>query len=211
MHKKLLVGGIALGLAVPVVLRMAQANKVAEPAHAVLERDGSYELRDYAPRIVAETFIEGDLALASNQGFKRLAGYIFGGNRQKQKIAMTAPVSSEPQGQKIAMTAPVSSEKQAQGWRVTFTMPAGSTLGNLPVPLDDRVTLRQLPPTRMAALRFSGFATESSVTSHRQALAAWISQRGLHPVGEPLFARYDPPWVVPFLRRNELLWELTTP
>ncbi len=131
-----------------------------EPKYRI-ERDyGSFEVRVYEPSIVAETVVTGSFGDGSSEGFRRLAGYIFGGNDGGRKIAMTAPVGAEPapraKGTKIAMTAPVGSEKTAEGWVVTFTMPASFTLKTLPVPDDERMRLREVPARRVAAVRFSG-------------------------------------------------------
>ena len=181
-----------------------------EPKYRI-ERDyGSFEIRVYGPVVVAETAVTGSFGDGSNEGFRRLAGYIFGGNDGNRKIAMTAPVGAEPSagksGSKIAMTAPVGSEKTADGWVVTFTMPSSFTLKTLPVPDDARVRLREVPARRVAAVRFSGTWGAEKFEAVAAKLATEAKGAGLSPAGvPPVFARYNPPWTPWFLRRNEVL------
>ena len=191
---------------------------IEEPAHTVVERDGRIELRDYAPTIVAETVVEGDLSSASNRGFRAIAAYIFGANRSvraagSEKIEMTAPVAVEPASEKIAMTAPVSAERQGSDallsgegrWTIRFTMPASYTLATLPRPDDASVVLREVPGGRHAVLVFSGFTGEDKVRANTAELLAWMGTKGLKAGGPPQLARYDPPWRLPFMRRNEIV------
>ncbi len=124
----------------------AGVTRVAEPPYAIEFREGDLEVRKYGPRVVAETEVAGSFGDAGNEGFRRLAGYIFGKNKRRSEIAMTAPVAqaSAPEPQKIAMTAPVAQRGSPSAWTVAFTMPAGETLTTLPVPDDPRVVLREL-------------------------------------------------------------------
>lgn len=208
-------------------------GKVEEPPFDVVLRADDFELRAYAEMIVAETWVEGTLSEASNAGFRILAGYIFGDNRARstagsEKIAMTAPVTVESQPEKIAMTAPVTVERAAgrsyqpgqssaaaassetgrpaaDRWRIHFVMPPQYTLATLPVPNDPRVQLRQVEEQRMAVVRFSGLAGEAKVEAKTSELMAWVRGEGLRPTGPPQLSRYDPPWTLPFLRRNEVM------
>lgn len=168
------------------------------------------EIRRYGPSIVAETLIERtDYRDAGNEGFRRLADYIFGNNRSSARIAMTAPVAMEAQaGERIAMTAPVDASPAPGGWRMAFYMPAGYTLDTLPLPVDARVQLRAVPGRRVAALRFSGRGTETQFAEHTAELLTALADAGLSPVGQPWTARYNAPWVLPLLRRNEAMVEL---
>jgi hypothetical protein len=177
--------------------------RVQEPRFAVELREGDLEVRRYEPRVVAETVVSGSRKEAENEGFRRLAGYIFGGN-QDHSNAMTAPVGQKPEGRKLAMTAPVGQKPDGDAWMVSFTMPEGETLGSLPEPNDSRVTLRGLPPVRVAVIKFSGRWTDESFATHAERLRAWTSLRGLHAAGEPEVNRYDPPWTLWFMRRNEV-------
>lgn len=183
------------------------ASRVAEPTYEVLTRLDGLELRRYAPYVVAETRVEGEYRSSLNAGFRRLAGYIFGGNRSRRKMAMTAPVSAQADSssEKIAMTAPVSAQQDTGGWLIAFAMPAGSQLDTMPLPNDARVTLRQLPARRVAALRFRGWAGARDVAKKTAELLAALSAAKLTPTGVPVIAQYNPPWTLPFLRRNEIL------
>ena len=181
-----------------------------EPHYQLLIEDGAYTQRLYGPRILAETDVEGTLDQASSAGFRRLAGYIFGKNRSRtragaERIAMTAPVLAEARSEKIAMTAPVLAGGADGHWQIRFVMPAGSALNTLPVPIDPAVRLRELAPQRVAAIRFSGLAGEAKVSEKTALLQAWTKSRHLTAAGAPQLARYNPPWTLPFLRRNEIL------
>ena len=118
---------------------------------------------------------------------------------------MTAPVSQEQPGEKIAMTAPVSQQRAQGQWAVSFMMPAEYTLETLPAPLDPRITLRQVPARRVAAVRYSGFWSEEKYRLHREKLEQWLAASGLAASGEPVWARYNAPFTLWFLRRNEVL------
>ncbi|MCX5742564.1 MAG: heme-binding protein [Proteobacteria bacterium] len=183
---------------------------VKEPAFTLTIHEGAFEVRTYPARVIAETRVTGSsFAAAGNEGFRRLAGYIFGKNRARQRVAMTAPVGEHQEPRKLAMTAPVGEKSEAGAWVITFTMPAEETLDTLPVPDDARVTLRAVPPTRVAVHRFSGRWTDAKYTTKTAALRSWITAQGLSAIGEPEVNRYDPPWMPWFLRRNEI-W-LTLP
>ena len=193
----LLVGGFSLGA--------GQAMAIEEPGYTVIEQVDNFELRMYEPKIVAETLVEGDFSEVGNEGFRRLAGYIFGDNRKQQDIDMTAPVSQQSDSEKIAMTAPVSQETLDGKWRITFTMPAEYTMETLPMPLDDRVILKQEPAQLMAAIRYSGTWSRERYQEKEASLRAFMDAQGLRAVGEPVFARYNAPFTLWFLRRNEVL------
>jgi hypothetical protein len=173
--------------------------------YQVVEKDGDFELRQYAPYIVAETLVEGEMDEVGNEGFRRLFGYISGKNRMKQSISMTAPVTQEKTAEKIAMTAPVTQEKADGKFRITFMMPSEYTLDSLPEPLDPRVALKTEPARRVAAIQYSGTWSPKRFEDHKKKLEEWISKRGLKPLAEPVWARYDPPFKPWFLRRNEVL------
>lgn len=187
-----------------------------EPKYTLLEKSEPFELRAYAPRIVAEVQVSGDLDAASSQGFRLIAAFIFGKNQVSEKIAMTAPVGIESGDQsksaKIAMTAPVLTEgskspdvNAKNAWTVSFVMPAEYTLDSLPKPLDSQVKIRQVPAEKRAVITFSGFYNEEKVLEKTQALRDWMKSQNLRSIGEPQFARYNPPWTLPFMRRNEVM------
>jgi hypothetical protein len=179
------------------------------PAYRVTLREGDIEIRDYPAMVAAEVTLGGNRDEAMRNGFRQLAGYIFGANDGGRKIAMTAPVVQQLQtGSKIAMTAPVQQTRTGEDWTIQFTMPAGWTLETLPKPQSDQVHLRPILPSRVAALRFSGLAGDPEIRRRTAQLMTFIDQHHLKPAGEPGLARYDPPWQPWFMRRNEILIDL---
>ncbi len=173
--------------------------------YTVIKRDGNFELRQYEPHIVAQTIVSGSFSDVGNEGFRRLFDYISGQNRTKASIAMTAPVNQERGPQEIAMSAPVNQQREGPDWRITFLMPSKYTMDTLPEPLDPKVQLVQRPGHLMAAYRYSGTWDRSRYEDRKIRLEALIHSHGLAPVGDPVFARYDPPFMPWFLRRNEVL------
>jgi len=202
---------------------------VEEPKFELIAQDGSFEMRRYAPIIIAETWVEGDMDAASSKGFRLIADYIFGNNtavgtaaeKASQKIAMTAPVVMEPLAgsAKIEMTAPVTAEpldaaadlSTASQWRIHFVMPAEYTLPALPTPNNAAVTLKQLPAKTFAVVSYSGLNTVTRIQQKTGELTAWLKQKGIEPTGAPRLARYDPPWTLPMWRRNEIQVEVKLP
>lgn len=183
-----------------------------EPRFSIIEKSEPFELRSYAPQLIAEVKVEGDLDAASSQGFRLIAAFIFGQNQVSEKISMTAPVAIETaQSTKIAMTVPVgieASKDSAKGvsqWVFSFVMPSEYTMATLPKPLNPLVSIRELPAQRRAAITFSGFYNEAKVLEKTNALEAWIKSKQWQSIGNPQFARYNPPWSIPFMRRNEIL------
>ena len=160
--------------------------------------------------ILAETYVQGSLDEASNAGFRLIAGYIFGNNKSRsessaEKISMAAPVTLEPCSKKIAMTAPVVVEKNSDRWRVHFVMPSSYGINTLPIPNDPLVMLRDIPAQKTAVIVFSGLVNESKMKERTSDLLGWMKVRNLEQTSTPQFARYNPPWTLPFLRRNEIL------
>ena len=183
---------------------------IEKPAYAVDRKDGDFEVRAYPTQVVAETLVEGTLEEAGNAGFRILFRYISGGNRTKTKINMTAPVGQEQsEGEKIAMTAPVGQQAASNQWAVTFMMPSSYSMEALPEPVDDRVRLRAVPAARMAAVRYSGWWSKKRYDLNLGRLREWIIRQQLEVSGEPVWARYNPPFTPWFLRRNEILMPLT--
>jgi len=179
-----------------------------EPQFSVLEKTPPFELRSYAPMILAEVKVEGDLEEASGQGFRLIAAYIFGQNQVSEKIAMTTPVAIEgqaPKSAKIAMTSPVGIESNAGQWIVSFVMPAEYTMESLPKPLNSRVQLRQIPAVKRAVINFTGFYNANKVAERAVELEEWMRTKNLQAASAPKFARYNPPWTLPFMRRNEIM------
>ena len=196
----LLAAALVLGTLSPM------ARAIEEPRHTVVQQLGDVEVRQYEPYLVAEVVVPGPADEAGNQGFRLLAGYIFGKNKGERKIEMTAPVaqSTAPAPMKIEMTAPVALAPAEGGYTVQFMMPAQFTLETLPEPLDPRVKLKAVPGGRVAVVRFSGFWSEANYQEHLQKLQRTIESAGLRPTGSPIYSRYDPPWIPWFMRRNEI-------
>ncbi len=182
-----------------------------KPRYRVVESREGIELRDYEPYVVAETEVMGSRESAGNAGFRRLAAYIFGRNRGDRRIAMTAPVAQR-ECTRIAMTAPVAQvAKPGAGegnWVVQFMMPSSLDPASLPEPLDPAVQFRRIPARRVAALRYSGTWSERRYLEKLEEMRAAMARAGLVAVGEPVWARYDPPFKPWFLRTNEILVEV---
>ena len=181
---------------------------IEEPSYTIEAKSASYEIRSYSPILVAETKIDSDFENAGNQAFRILAGYIFGANKSKTKIAMTAPVTQKNISEKIEMTAPVTQIKSASGFIIQFTMPQKYTLETLPVPDDSKVQLRELPARRVAVYTYSGSWSESRYAEKLQNFKSELKTNNVSTVGEPTLARYNSPFQLWFLRRNEIWLEV---
>jgi SOUL heme-binding protein len=178
-----------------------------EPHYVPTTVGDGIELRRYGPRIAAETTVAADEVRARSIGFRRLANYIFGANHRDEKISMTAPVAqqSDRSGDGIAMTAPVAASRAADDrWTIRFFMPSKWTMDTLPAPDDDNVTLITVPGETVAVLRFSGDRSAGAVAAKSQELLEVLRYNGIEPIGEPVAWFYDPPWTLPFRRRNEI-------
>ncbi|MEZ0350822.1 heme-binding protein [Mycobacterium sp. pR1184] len=175
-----------------------------EPDHSVEKLTDNVEIRRYGARIAAETTVKADEVSARNVGFRRLARYIFGANRDSQKIAMTAPVQQRTgKGADVATpTAKVSSDDG--DWVIRFFMPADKTLESLPVPDDAEVRLVRLPPETLAVRRFSGSRSARAIAAQTAELVNTLREHGFKATDTPAAWFYDPPWTVPPLRRNEI-------
>ena len=194
------------------------AMATEEPNYTILSQTEDFELRRYDPQLVAQTWVTGDQDVASRQGFKTLADYIFGNNTapsgESSKISMTAPVMMQPQNddtdndgksQKIAMTAPVSMQQEEGKWRIQFVMPSHYTLQTLPKPNNSEVTIAELPVQTYGVIKFSGLAGSEKVADKTEELKNWMQTQNLTMTGTPELARYNPPWTLPFMRRNEIM------
>ena len=191
---------IALGLSACSVFGLRGATP--EQHYQVISHVGRLQIRRYAPRLVAETMVTGTEIDARYKGFRRLAAYIFGANRARIKIAMTAPVAQS--SATIAMTTPVAQQKGPAGeWRVAFTMPEGYTKATLPQPTDPAIRIEELPAIDYAVWRYSGIPDAGAVREARRRLMAELKRSDWRVVGQPVSWFYDPPWAIPFLRRNE--------
>ena len=182
-----------------------------EPPHTRRDLGDGVEIRRYSERIAAETTVRDTEEGARSAGFRRLAGYIFGANHADTKIAMTAPVAQHRSaGTKIAMTAPVSQSAGSDGeWVIRFYMPSKWTMAELPAPDDDRVRLVTVAPETVAVLKFSGNRDAQAVAAHVDQLQNTLRAYGFETVGDATAWFYDPPWTLPFLRRNEVAIAVT--
>jgi hypothetical protein len=188
-----------------------------EPSYQILQTTEDYELRRYDPYRVAEVEVRGDFEDVGSEAFRILAGYIFGDNQGETKMAMTAPVSQRPAettreqaGTRLEMTAPVTqrpagAETDSDVYVISFVMPASFTLETLPRPNNPRIRLREEPAGRVAARRYSGSWSEARYREEEQHLLEAVQRDGLQPRGVPIYARYNGPFSLPMLRRNEIL------
>ena len=200
---------LAALLGLPLIAAACATERVEEPAFKLEMSEGSFQVRDYAPTIIAETTVQGDAWGSRFEGFGPLADYIFAKGREGEKIAMTAPVTQSAPRETIAMTAPVTQQASSgDKWTIAFTMPAGSTLQSLPAPVSPDVKLIEQPSRRMAVYSFTGLAAVSDMEAAKAVLLQKVSSARLTPRGEPVFAFYDPPWTMAFLRRNEVMIEV---
>lgn len=181
------------------------------PRYTVLASEGNKEIRKYEPYIVAKTTVKGTFKDSQNEAFRILAGYIFGKNEKKQNISMTAPVvqTAQKENVTIAMTAPVVQSQTSSGWEMTFMMPSKYKLEDLPQPLDKRITFEQVPSKILGVIKFSGFWSESNIESKTNELRSWLDSKKEYKITSTArFAGYDPPWTIPFLRRNEMMFDV---
>ncbi|HYN78304.1 MAG TPA: heme-binding protein [Lamprocystis sp. (in: g-proteobacteria)] len=184
------------------------SHATEEPEYQIVRQFEGIEVREYAAYTVAEVVVPGPAGKAGSQAFPILAGYIFGKNKGDRKIAMTAPVTQAAVPVKLAMTAPVTQTAAPGGFLVQFVLPKDVTLASAPEPLDPRITLRAVPPSRMAVVRYSGFWSESNYNEHLAKLQAALRAANLAWSGEPVYSRYDPPFKPWFMRRNEIWLQL---
>jgi hypothetical protein len=206
---RVLSGLLAFGGAALLAKWQLERLLLEEPEYELEQEVNGLEIRRYAPRVVAETIVADttNFDVARREGFRRLAGYIFGDNARKESIAMTAPVgvrAEAKRGERIAMTAPVTARDSESGYAVTFAMPREWSLSDLPVPRDPRVRVRTARGERVAVLRFRGAYDSDLIQAKQSELLVRAGAAGFTVYGEPSFAGYDAPSTLPFLRRLEV-------
>ena len=185
------------------------SSHVEQTGYSVTNRESGYEIRMYPAHLVAQTTVQGSYDAALREGFKIVAGYIFGGNVKKESVAMTAPVTSEKApSEKIAMTAPVTAREEQGAHVISFGMPKKYTLESLPTPTDPRVSIVEVPAKKMAVLRFSWFANGTRIQQMEQKLLSMLARDNVEVVGSPQYAGYNAPWTPPWMTRNEVLVEI---
>jgi hypothetical protein len=183
-----------------------QAMSIEMPAYTVVYSEGDIEYRQYAAYLVAETEVTGygDYNAAGNEGFRRLFRYITGANTNQTKIAMTAPVEQSEAGEKIAMTAPVEQTAASGGWLVSFVVPRKYSIDTVPLPSNPQVRIREIPAELRAVLRYSGRWTQALYDKKKAELLEMLGKADVETLGEAHSALYNPPYMPPFLRRNEV-------
>lgn len=179
-------------------------SKVEKPKYITIEKSGNIEVREYESTIIAEVSVKGERKEAIRAGFKLLADYIFGNNLPKNRLS----VNAQKEGEKIAMTAPVQQIKDSDSWKVNFTMPSEYSIDTLPSPNTDKIKLVKIPKEKRIVIEFSGSSTDDNLEKHLQMLRDYCERENITTNEEPIFAFYNPPWTLPFLRRNEIMFKL---
>ena len=200
--------GVLLLSTLALSLLPQSGHAIEEPEFQIVRSLPDIEVRQYAAYTVAEVLVAGPQGDAGNQAFPILAGYIFGKNKGERRFAMTAPVTQAAVPVKLEMTAPVTQTATPAGFLVQFVLPKGVTVANAPEPLDARVQLREVPPTQVAVIRYSGFWSESNDSEHLSKLQTALRSAGLTWAGEPVYSRYNAPFTPWFMRRNEIWLQL---
>ena len=175
-----------------------QVMAIEEPDFKILVDEGELEIRSYDEYLVAETAVEGSFDTASRKGFRRVAGYIFGENK-----------NSIGQSEKIQMTAPVTVKPDNEGWVLHFVMPSNYDMSQLPVPNNSGVSLKKIEAHLAAVIIFSGFTTDSKIQKKTEELKAWLEKQNFEIAGPQQIARYNDPFTLPWLRRNEIIFKVT--
>jgi hypothetical protein len=181
------------------------------PVYKVIFKEGNKEIRYYESYVVAKTTVKGEFKEAQGTAFRILAGYIFGDNEKKQEIEMTAPVVQKPnaESEKLPMTGPVIQSPSEKGWVMTFMMPSAYKMEDLPTPKDNRISFETVTARYIASLRYTWFGSKSRNDRKANELLEWLaSLKEYEPISSPMYAGYDPPWTLPFFRRNEMMIEI---
>ena len=179
--------------------------------YKVISKEGNKEIRYYDSHIVAKTTVKGEFKEAQGVAFRILADYIFGANEKREEIAMTVPVVQKPTagGEKLPMTAPVIQRPSEDGWVMTFMMPSSYTIEDLPAPTDKRVSFDTVPARYTAAIRYTWLGSKTRNEREAAELKDWLSGlKEYEPISAPMYAGYDPPWTLPFFRRNEMMIDI---
>ena len=189
-------------------------SRVEQADYTVVKKMDGYEIREYPAHIVAQTTVQGSYGDSMSNGFRIVAGYIFGGNTKKESIAMTAPVVAEKGGadQKsvsIAMTAPVMARAEGESQIISFGMPRSYTLDTLPTPNDSRVKIVMIPKKKCAVMQFSWYRSDARVKSMQEKLLSALARDGVKAEGSAAYAGYNAPWTPPWMNRNEVLVEIS--
>ena len=179
-------------------------RSASEPKYQILVDSDKIEIRQYPPMVVAQTVVNTDYKDSSSQGFNRLAGYIFGNNKNEQKMSMTAPVFQEQEFAIMDMMVPVMQQKTQKVWLMAFVLPQNYTVSSAPTPLDSAVLIKEIPSKKVAVIKYSGSLSEHGIEEKSEELKHWLFKKGYKPISTSRSAAYDPPWTLTFLRRNEV-------
>ncbi len=188
-------------------------SRVEQADYTVIEIKDGYEIREYPAHIVAQTTVKGSYGESMGNGFRIVAGYIFGGNTKKESIAMTAPVIAQKVGgektsENIAMTAPVVATTDGDSQIISFGMPRSYTLETLPTPNDPRVKIVMIPTKKYAVLQFSWYSSDARIKQMQEKLLSALLHDGVMVQGITAYAGYNAPWTPPWMNRNEVLVEI---
>ena len=184
------------------------AMATEEPEFKLILEEGEFQIREYEPKIIAQVEMDGDFDEASSKGFKLLADYIFGNNileGDSQKISMTAPVEMSPLAENLLMTSSIMDDDINNKWSINFVMPKEYTLDTLPMPNNSEVKIIKVPSEKYAVIVFSGLVRKPSYAEKSELLSNYIKANNFMAQGTIKIARYNPPWTLPFFRRNELM------
>ena len=194
----ILVGALATG---PIM------SNVETPSYKVIQSKGKIEIREFDPMVIAEVQLVGRRKDAISSGFKLLADYIFGNNISRENVNTTATIQ-RPASEKIAMTAPVQQQLANNSWLVSFVMPSEYNLEDLPNPKNIEVKLKNVPVKRFVTIQFSGTSSDENLAKHKKLLVEFIETNSISVTGTPKYAFYNPPWTLPLMRRNEVMFEV---
>lgn len=203
-------GGVGVALLLWALGSYLVIKNIEEPAYKVLEKKDGYEIREYAPYILAQTTVTGSYDEATSKGFRIIADYIFGNNTKKESIAMTTPVlEKDAVSEKIAMTTPVlETESENNERTIAFVLPSKYTLETLPTPNNNAVVFVEVPARKVAALTFTWYATENRMQAKKESLKSFLERDSMTTLGKAETARYNPPLSMPLMLRNEVLIEV---
>lgn len=204
---KIVAGVLIIAVIVSALLSGTFMSQVPTPVYQVVKKAGDIEIRSYDSMIFAEVNVTGKREDSIQSGFQQLAGYIFGSNHSRSSDQM----QKQEAGEKIAMTAPVIQQPDSNGqnvWKVKFVMPSDYKLETLPIPDNVNIQLFKVPGKKFVVIRFSGRSTHYNLSSHLKLLEDYVKDNKIRTVGQPVYAYYNPPWTLPFLRRNEIMFEI---
>ena len=184
------------------------AMATEEPEFKLISEEGEFQIREYDPKIIAQVEVEGDFDEASSKGFKLLADYIFGNNLLdggSKKISMTTPVEMSPMAENLLMTSSILDDQVNNKWSINLIMPQEFSLDTLPKPNNSQVNIIEVPKEKYAVILFSGLIRESSYAEKVELLSNYLEENSFKQKSAIKIARYNPPWTLPFFRRNELM------